>query len=137
MPGLLGDYVYGSGLEPRPTALVVSRKIDPHTKDYERESDGLPVAEKSIRMRVLLALSQIRGEYYPDPAFGDDSNRIDRDQAGLIKTVYRNAALALKDMIDAGEVEIVRVDVTVGEGKWARAVLWRVPGDVTPTRTTV
>jgi hypothetical protein len=137
MPGILGDYVYGSGLEPQPDALVVSRKINPRTKDYYRDSEGLPEEEDPLRMRVLLALTQIRGDFLPDPELGDESNRIDRDQAGLAGKVFRNAERALKDMIAAGEIELLGVDVEVGPGKWARAIRWRKVGENGSRTTTL
>lgn len=117
------------GTETIPDALIVSPKIDPRTKDYVRDDDGIADAADPTSMRVLLALGNIKGDIGFDPEFGDGANSFDRSVPGLQGKAYRSAQLALKDMLDAKEIELLGVDVRTEPGRFYRIVRWRKTGE--------
>lgn len=125
------------GTETIPDSLVVSRKIDPRSKDYVRDSDGIADSADSVSMRVLLAIGNNKGDVGFDPEFGDASNSFDRNVEGLQGKAFRAAQLALKDLLDAGEIQLLGVDVRAEQGRFYRIVRWRKAGETRPRSTEI
>jgi hypothetical protein len=129
MPNLLlGPPI--AGVDPPPAALVVDRQIDPRTMDYARDSSGLHSEADSVSMRVLLVLGQIRGALPYEPDFGDSSKDLSKETLDVRNVIYSAVRIALQDMITAGEVELIDVEVISKPGRMARLVKWRKTGSI-------
>lgn len=103
------------------------RAIDPARHDYVRPTTGEGggfVSQSITSAKVLMALGNKVGSFSGSPEEGDPSLSIDRDDGRLPERALAYARAQLQPLIDAGEVELIRVDVEVGNGAWARTVVW-------------
>ena len=125
----LGFSFVGNGYEPPPVdALIVSKKINPVTGDYDT-SAGVSIEENPVATRVLLACSQVPGDLDFDRDFGDRSNLVDRDSVDLKNKILSYVQDALSPMIKEGLIELLGVSVTVAPGVFGRVVLWKLIGE--------
>lgn len=106
--------------------LVAARAIDLATKDYVVNSDdhAFHAAWDGLLERVVLALTTRRGRLPFDKLTGNDFLNLQKAPADLQASAKNSAAIALKDLTDAGLVAIDSVEVLQDGGSAIEAVTW-------------
>lgn len=107
---------------------VLARDLDLKAKDYAVRLDetGAPHDEMDpLAQNVILRLSTRRGRLPFDPSFGNDFFNLRRAPLDLRAAAESAAALALQELVDAGDVAIVSVEADRTGGLGVMAVTWR------------
>ncbi len=102
-----------------------SRKVDPVTGRYTLNADGqvqgMPGVEQLVLMRAKTVLHSSAvfdlGMAQPSGVVGPD----------ILRQLREDITNAMRDIIDAGVIEVVRVEVTrpVGSSNFVRFFVWR------------
>jgi hypothetical protein len=105
--------------------LVAARAIDLATRDYVVDDTGaFHGSWDPLLQRVVLALTTRRGRLPFEQTLGNDFLNLQKAPADLQASAKNSAALALKDLTDAGLVAIDAVEVLQVGGAAVEAVTW-------------
>lgn len=116
----------GSGYAPT-VDNVLGRKVDFPAKDYAVNYDATGCPHESqdpVAQQVAFRLTTRKGRLPYDLAFGNDWLNLGKMPADLAGFGLRAANLALQDLINAGAVRIVSVEVERDGGTAIQAVTW-------------
>lgn len=125
----------GAGYE-QSVDVVAVESIDPVTRDFVLDADGLHAGITANEQRVLLALSQPFGSLPWDASFGDRTLNMTKIPADALAAVRRHTENALAHLTSTGDIDLIGVVVeTEPRGFLVRAVEW-VDTSSRTTRTT-
>lgn len=100
------------------------RLIDPATRDYVVDDDGIFIGGDALSQRVYLALVTIKGSSVLDNLGQEFSKiRVSNENTELVMEDLVRAALS--DLINEGSIDLVSTSVVIANSRATVAVKWR------------